>query len=50
MAQRAGTDTLQLFVHLARKAADFAIIKPIRNQALLGLFEALNGFALLVSQ
>ncbi len=48
MAQRARTDALELFIHLARKAADLAIVEPVRDQPLLGLLEPLDGFALLV--
>src|SRR5579859_1794890 len=36
VAQRARTDALQLFIHLTGKAADLAVIKPVRDHALLG--------------
>ena len=48
MAQRSRTDALELLIHLARKAADFAVIEPVRDQPLLGLLQALDGLALLV--
>src|SRR6185312_8028530 len=48
MAQSTRTHSLQFFVHLSRKAADFAVIEPVRDKALLGLLQALNGLALLV--
>ena len=33
VAERAWADSLQLFIHLARKTADFAVVKPIRNRS-----------------
>src|SRR6476659_2600446 len=48
MAQCPRAHPLELFIHLTRKAADLAIIEPVRNEPLLGFFEALDRFALLV--
>src|SRR5438270_12683145 len=48
MAQRARADALELFIHLAREAADLGIVEPLGNDPLLGLLETLDGFALLV--
>src|SRR5712671_949467 len=46
--KRARAHPLQLLIHLAREAADLAVIKPVRDHTLLGLLESLDGLALLV--
>lgn len=37
VSQRARTHTLEFFIHLAREAADLAVVEPVGNDALLGL-------------
>src|SRR5690242_2969957 len=48
VAQRSRAHALKLFVHLAREAADFAIVEPFGDYALLGFLEPLDRLALLV--
>ena len=47
VAQGAGTDLDQYFLHLAGKAADRTVVKPLRDGVLLSLFQALYGALLL---
>src|ERR1019366_6565263 len=48
LAQGAGADARQFFVHLARQAAHSGVVKPVGNEALLRALQAFDGFALLV--
>src|SRR6185437_12372409 len=48
LPQRPWANALQLFIHLAREAADFAVIEPLRNHALLSLLQAFHGLLLLI--
>src|ERR1019366_1644449 len=48
LAQGAGADARQLFIHLARQAAHSGVVKPVGNEALLRPLQALDGFALLI--
>ena len=48
LSQCAGADARQLFIHLAREAADLGVIEPVGDGALLGTLQSLDGFGLLV--
>ena len=44
----ARADALQLLLHLARQAADRGVVEPVRDAALLGLLQSLDGALLLL--
>src|SRR6185369_16014434 len=48
MSQRSRADLDQLFLHLARKPAYRAIVKPLGNIALFGLFQSFDRALLLL--
>ena len=48
LTESARTDARELLVHLARKAADLAVLEPVGNDALLRLLQPLDGLGLLV--
>ena len=48
LAERLWLDLAQLFLHLAREAADGVVVEPVRDAALLGFFKAIDGALLLV--
>ena len=47
VAESARTNFEELFLHLAREAADGAVVEPVGNGALLGLLEAIDRTLLL---
>ena len=47
MAEGAGANLDQYFLHFAGEAADRAVVKPLRDGVLLGFFQALDGALLL---
>jgi hypothetical protein len=48
VAQGARADFEEFLLHLAGEAADGAVVEPVRNGALLGLLEAIDGALLLM--
>src|ERR1035441_1202344 len=48
LPDRLGDDFAQLLLHFARQPADRLVVEPIRNAALLGLLQPIDGALLLV--
>src|SRR5713226_319682 len=48
LAERLRSDMAELLLHLAREAADGPVVEPLRDAALLGLLQAVDGALLLV--
>jgi hypothetical protein len=48
VAEGAGADLEELLLHFAGEAADGAVVEPVGDRALFGLFQAIDGALLLV--
>ena len=48
MAEGLGLDLEKLLLHFAREPANRAVVEPVRNAALLGFLQAIDGALLLI--